>query len=260
MPVTEEILSVDTSPTNTTVFDREFETVYLSLDLIDEPPWNPNEQDPGTFNALVANIKEVGFLDPILVCPRPDVPERYFSISGSHRVKAGRVAGATKIPAMIRTDFTEDMMRFQNMRFNIIKGKLDPLKFTNMFRQLAEKYGDEVTRQLMAFTDRAAFDAVYKQVSQSLPVEMKEKLAKTKAEIKSIDGLAAILNEMFAKNGATLDSGYMVFSYGGQSHLWIMMDEATKQWASSLKTVAMTKGQNINVAFREQVLGTDSGD
>ena len=123
-------MSVDTSPTNTTVFDKEFETVYLSLDLIDEPPWNPNEQDPGTFNALVANIKEVGFLDPILVCPRPDVPERYFSISGSHRVKAGRVAGATKIPAMIRTDFTEDMMRFQNMRFNIIKGKLDPLVLT----------------------------------------------------------------------------------------------------------------------------------
>ena len=82
---------------------------------------------------------------------------------------------------------------------------------------------------------------------------MQIELDKARGEIKTIDGLAAILNEMFAKYGSSLDHGYMVFSYGGQSHLWIIMDDATKKMADTMKKIALETGMNINDVFREMV-------
>ena len=139
------------------------------------------------------------------------------------------------------------------MRFNLIKGKIDPLKFTRLFDELAQKYGEEVTRQMMAFIDKAAFEALYQNVRSSLPTEMKGALDKARGEIKTIDGLAAILNEMFGKYGDTLGKSYMVFSYGGQSHLWIVMDETNKKIADTMRKTAIETGKDINDVFREMM-------
>ena len=56
---------------------------------------------------------------------------------------------------------------------------------------------------------------------------------------------------MFSKYGNTLDSGYMVFTYGGQSHLWIIMDEEVLAFAKALKQSALTTSRNINEVFKE---------
>ena len=234
---------------------EKIQIVYVPIELIDEPEWNPNEQDPATFNELVKNIKEIGLREPVLVCPRTeeDKTGRYHSVSGSHRVKAARVAGVVEVPCIIESGFDLDMQKFQNMRFNLIKGKIDPLKFTRLFDELAAKYGEEVTRQMMAFIDKAAFEQLYQNVRSSLPGEMKGALDKARKEIKTIDGLAAILNEMFGKYGDTLGKSYMVFSYGGQSHLWIVMDETNKKIADSMKKAAIETGKDINDVFREMI-------
>lgn len=225
----------------------------ISVDLIAEPEWNPNEQSPDTFNMLVENIRDHGFLEPVVVSERKDKPGHYLSISGSHRLKAARILEIEEIPCVVKNEFDEDMQKFQNMRFNVIKGKLDPLKFTSMYNQLSAKYGAEATKAMMAFTDNAAFDAVYQQTKAALPKEMKDELDKAKAEIKSIDGLAGILNEMFQKYGGSLEKGYMVFSYGGQSHLWIIMDKDMKAVIDKVKKKSMEMGMNVNEVFREML-------
>ncbi|MFH0989904.1 MAG: ParB/RepB/Spo0J family partition protein [bacterium] len=226
---------------------------YIPIELIDEPEWNPNEEDPATFNLLVKNITEVGVKEPVLVCPRLEkgMEGRYLSVSGSHRVKAAKVAGKIEVPCIVEWSFDEDMQKFQNMRFNLIKGKIDPLKFTRMFDQLSSKYGDDVTRQMMAFIDKAAFESLYMSVKSSLPDDMKGALDNAKKEIKTIDGLAAVLNEMFSKYGGTVQKSYMIFSFGGQTHLWIIMDEANKQIADRMKRTAIETGKDINEVFRE---------
>jgi BMFP domain-containing protein YqiC len=238
-----------------TKLSEKIEIVYIPIELIDEPEWNPNEQDPATFNELVKNIKEIGIREPVLVCPRTEegMTERFHSISGSHRVKAGRVAGVAEVPCIVEKGFDVDMQKFQNMRFNLIKGKIDPLKFTRLFDELAGKYGEEVTRQMMAFIDKAAFEQLYQNVRGSLPKEMQGALDKSRKEIKTIDGLAAILNEMFGKYGDTLAKSYMIFSFGGQSHLWIVMDEANKKIADTMKRTAIETGKDINDVFREMI-------
>lgn len=236
------------------------EIVYIEIEKIEEPPWNPNEQSPEVFNALVSNIKELGFKEPMLVAPRKDKEGCFWSISGSHRLKAGRVAGLTKLPCIIEKNLDEDMQKFQNMRFNVIKGRLDPLKFTKLFDDLSKKYGEDTTKAMMAFVDKAAFEATYLQVKSSLPKDMQRELDKAKSEIKTIDGLAAILNEMFGKYGSTLEKGYMVFSYGGQSHLWVIMDDEVKKFVDAMKKTAMETGKNINEVFKTTVFGKGRQD
>ena len=231
----------------------KIELVYIDINKIEEPPWNPNEQTPDVFNELVKNIKENGFKEPMLVAPRKDKEGCYFAISGSHRLKAGRVADMIEVPCIIEANWDEDMQKFQNMRFNIIKGKLDPLKFTKLFNELSTRYGEDTTKAMMAFVDKAAFDEVYKIVKDAIPDELKKQLEKSKAEIKTVDALAAVLNEMFAKYGNTMDKGYMVFTFGGVSHLWIIMDDEMKKMADGLKKVSLETGKNINDVFRQTV-------
>ena len=103
----------------------KIEIVYVPTDLIDEPEWNPNDQDPATFNELVKNIKEIGLREPVLVCPRTeeDKTGRYHSVSGSHRVKAARVAGVTEVPCIIEKGFDLDMQKFQEHEVQSDKGK-----------------------------------------------------------------------------------------------------------------------------------------
>jgi len=230
----------------------------IGLEFIEEPPWNPNEQAPEVFNELVKNIKEVGFLEPILVAPRKDKEGHYWSISGSHRLKAARVIGLATAPCIVETGLDEDMQKFQNMRFNVIKGKLDPIKFTKMFLGLANKYGEEATKAMMAFVDKAAFEQAFMSAKAALPAEMQKALNDAKGEIKTIDALAAVLNEMFAKYGDTVSKGYMVFSFGGQSHLWIIMDDQTKKLVDTMKKTALETGKNINDVFRDTMMGASS--
>lgn len=235
----------------------EVNIVHIGVDLIDEPPWNPNEMVPDQFNNLVKNIRERGFVENVLLSPRKDNPGRFWAISGSHRVKACRVIGRPTVPAVISDDYDEDKEKIDNIRFNIVRGQLDPVKFTKLFNELAPKYGEEITKAMMGFVDKAAFDAVYQIVRENVPAEIRKSLDASRKEIKTIDGLASILNEMFAKYGDTVEKGYMIFSYGGQSHLWIIMDEPMKTFVDSLKRTAMVKGENINAVFRGVVLGDE---
>ena len=228
--------------------------VEVEVDLIDEPPWNPNEMVPDQFNNLVKNIRERGFVENVMLTPRTDSPGRYWAISGSHRAKACRVVGRKTIPAVIVEDYDEDREKIDNIRMNIVRGSLDPVKFSKLYNELAPKYGEEITKAMMVFIDKAAFDAIYQAVRQSVPAEIRKQLDASKKEIKTIDGLASILNEMFAKYGDTIESGYMVFSYGGQSHMWIIMDEQMKTFVDGIKRTAMVKGLNINEAFRQVIL------
>ncbi len=164
------------------------------------------------------------------------------------------MVGRPTIPSVVLDDYDEDREKIDNVRMNIVRGALDPVKFTKLFNELAPKYGEELTKTMMGFVDKAAFDAVFQAVRQSVPAEIRKQLDASKKEIKTIDGLASILNEMFAKYGDTLESGYMVFSYGGQSHMWIIMDEQMKAFVDGIKRTAMVRGLNINEAFRQVIL------
>lgn len=207
---------------------RERTVVKLPLDKIVLNEWNPNVQKDSVFNALVENIKEIGMVEPLMVMP-PDADGNYKLVSGEHRFEACKILGMDTIDAYVMDDFDEDMAKFQLVRMNVLKGSLDPVKFTKLFDDMADKYGKELTKQMMALVDEKAFDNLYVNVRKELPKELQDKLGEAKGEMKSVDDLSRILNEMFSTYGDTLKNNFMVFQYGGKTHLWVMMDDKLKK-------------------------------
>lgn len=207
---------------------KERVPVKIPMDKIVVNEWNPNVQKDAVFNALVENIREIGMVEPLMVMP-PDENGNYKLISGEHRFEACKVLGFTEIDAYIMDDFDEDMAKFQLVRMNVLRGSLDPVKFTKLFDEMADKYGKELTKQMMALVDEKAFDNLYVNVRKELPKELREKMDTARNEIKNVDDLSRILNEMFSKYGDTLKNNYMIFQYGGKTHLWVLMDSKLKK-------------------------------
>lgn len=201
--------------------------VKLPIDSIELNEWNPNIQKDAVFNALVENIREIGMVEPIMVMP-PNEEGIHTIVSGEHRLEACKALGMNEIDAYVMDDFDEDMAKFQLVRMNVLKGSLDPVKFTKLFDDMADKYGKELTKQMMALVDEKAFDNLYVNIRKELPKELQDKLDEAKDELKSVDDLSRILNEMFSRYGDTLKNNYMVFQYGGKTHLWVMMDQKLK--------------------------------
>ena len=64
------------------------------------------------------------------------------------------------------------------------------------------------------FAEEAEFKRLIAQTAKMLPdKELQEKFKEAAQEIKTVDGLSKLLNEMFTKYGDTLPHGYMIFDY-----------------------------------------------
>lgn len=205
------------------------EIVEILIEKLIPNPWNPNTQSNDVFNALVENIKEIGMVEPILVVPHEEKEGFYTIISGEHRYNACKVLNYIKVPAIIKEDFNIDLQKFQTVRMNVLKGKFDPVKFTQLFDEMAEKYGEDMTKEMMKFVDERAFKDVYMAIKRELPKDMQDKLESSRKEIKTVDDLSRILNELFSKYGNTLDNNFMLFTYGGKVHLWVLLDKDLKE-------------------------------
>jgi ParB/RepB/Spo0J family partition protein len=76
----------------------------VAIDLVHESPWNPRKHwDAAADAELLASVRQVGVLTPMLVRPRsPFAPDGYELAAGHRRLRAARAAGLTEIPVLIR--------------------------------------------------------------------------------------------------------------------------------------------------------------
>lgn len=205
---------------------------------------NPNTMDAKTFNRLVEDIKRNGFVEPIQVWPTGD--GRYEIIGGEHRWRAASYLGMTMIPGIEFPEFDADRRNAQMVRWNILKGKLDPVKFARLFDRLSATYGADLTKDMMAFSDQAAFDAVYKQVVAGLPGDLGKKVKGEKKAARTVDDLALILNRLFNEYGHTLDHNFMWFTYGGQIQLMVLLTPKALTVLQGVTAKCSESGQNMN--------------
>lgn len=205
----------------------------IPVGLLVESAENPNEMDDKMFDQFVEKVKEEGFDEPIKVVPHPD-GERYFIVAGHHRVKAGKLLKMSHIPGVVKDGWDDDKRKLELVANNMVKGNLNPEKFTALYNDLAKRYDKEVLKAMMGFTKKDAFDKVYKAVSDKLPARQKRQLEEAKETIRSVDDLSSVLNTIFKEGGSELSHGYMVFSFGGKEHLYIQSDAELHAAAKSL--------------------------
>ncbi|MFD7904334.1 ParB/RepB/Spo0J family partition protein [Kitasatospora sp. NPDC059722] len=106
----------------------------LPIDGITPNPRQPRDVfDPDKLAELVASIKEVGLLQPVVV--RQVGPERYELIMGERRWRASREAGLDRIPAIVRAT-EDDKLLLDALLENLHRAELNPLEEAAAYDQL----------------------------------------------------------------------------------------------------------------------------
>lgn len=231
---------------------------YLSVDKIVPTPWNVNEEDEKTFDLLVDEISETGFIDAITVIPLAD--GTYCTLGGEHRWRAAKAAGLEEIPCLVLQGAKwkeADLQKLVSVRMNTIKGKLNPEKFLPLYSEMAEKYGKEQLQKLFGFVDKKAFAKVTRGVvdgaKRSLPKEMHADLEEKSKDAKTAEDLGKIVQEMFAKYGETMAQSFMILTHGKQEHIYIKMNTPMRKAIDKVLTYCEVTKSDINT-FMEPVI------
>jgi ParB family chromosome partitioning protein len=104
----------------------------------------PNAKQPRqvfeeeSLNELTFSLKEIGLLQPIVV--RAISNNEYEIVAGERRFRAAKLAGFTKIPALIRDTQDTHMLRDALLE-NLHRAQLNPLEEAAAYQQLLEDFG-----------------------------------------------------------------------------------------------------------------------
>ena len=110
----------------------------IPLDRIVANPYQPRRSiDGAELEALAASIATHGVLQPILVT---ETLEGYQLVAGERRVRAARLAGLERIPAVVRQLADQHQLELALVE-NLQRADLGPLEEAHAYRQLVDDFG-----------------------------------------------------------------------------------------------------------------------
>jgi ParB family chromosome partitioning protein len=113
----------------------------------------PNANQPRTefdqelLDELIASIREVGVLQPVVVRPIKGQEGKYELIMGERRLRATKALGLETIPAVIKDTQDEHMLRDALLE-NLHRAQLNPLEEASAYQQLLSDFG--ITQEELA--------------------------------------------------------------------------------------------------------------
>jgi ParB family chromosome partitioning protein len=109
----------------------------IALDRIVGNPQQPRvRMDDAALATLAASIREHGVIQPVLVTETID---GYQLVAGERRVRAARMAGLERIPAVVRQLADRDQLELALVE-NLQREDLDPIEAARAYRQLIDDY------------------------------------------------------------------------------------------------------------------------
>ncbi len=109
----------------------------IDIDLIETNPFQPRtEFDETALRELAQSIKEQGVIQPVTV--RKLGYNKYQLISGERRLRASKMAGASKIPAFIRVANDEQMLELALIE-NIHRENLNAIEVAISYQRLIDE-------------------------------------------------------------------------------------------------------------------------
>ena len=262
---------------------KQHTVVQLPIDQISDNWWNPNSETAEKFNALFDSMVDYGFLENIQVVPICDEllaafdqedkerlkvlmeqGAKWLVLQGSHRFQAAQIAGKEmfpEIPAVVLEPKDVDQLKALSVRMNIIRGELDPEKFVKLWQEYAEKgYSEQMRMDMLGVTSKKELQTLIKEMRKGLDPELQREFDAHKDEIRTIEDLGRVLNELFTRFGDELNYGYMTFTWGGKTHTWVRLTKMTAQLLAQVKESCRQEKIDINgpleTAFK-LILGHD---
>jgi ParB family chromosome partitioning protein len=112
--------------------------VDVPLARISPNPYQPRHRiDDAVLEELAASIREHGVLQPVLVTETLD---GYQLVAGERRVRAARLVGLERIPALVRQLADRAQLEVALVE-NVQRADLDPIDEALAYRQLIEEFG-----------------------------------------------------------------------------------------------------------------------
>lgn len=119
--------------------DVQASLIEVDIDALVPNPHQPREVfDDEELEGLAASIKDMGLLQPVVV--RRGDGQRYDLIAGERRVRAARMAGLDRLPAIVRHTEDADLLK-EALVENIHRVQLNPLEEAAAYRQLLDDFG-----------------------------------------------------------------------------------------------------------------------
>lgn len=114
------------------------ELITAKIKSIKPNPQQPRtEFDPDALEELAISLKEVGFLQPVVV---RKVKSGYELVAGERRWRASQIAGFTEIPAIVRTT-NDDVLLRDALLENLQRVQLNPIEEAAAYEQLLSDFG-----------------------------------------------------------------------------------------------------------------------
>lgn len=112
----------------------------LAVDAITPNPRQPRERfEDAELAELADSIREVGVLQPVVVRPLPEAG-RFELVMGERRLRATRLAGKERIPAIVRSTDNTAMLRDALLE-NLHRAQLNPLEEAAAYSELLTEFG-----------------------------------------------------------------------------------------------------------------------
>ena len=170
--------------------------------------------DLGDLRELVASIREIGILEPLVVAP-DDTTSGYVAIAGNRRRAAAVIAGLRVVPAIIRTGLTEQQVYQAMLVENLHRVGLTPIEEAVALKglrdsgltlmQIAQKIGK---------SDAFVHDRL---ILNELPDELRQKVINKELRVTSAVKMARLLA---GRSPDKLDRGWDTPHFAKSHPLW----------------------------------------
>jgi len=112
-------------------------TIEIALDRIQPNPRQPRvRMDDAALETLTASIREHGVIQPVLVVETID---GYQLVAGERRVRAARLAGLERVPAVVRQLAEHQQLELALVE-NLQREDLDPIEAARAYRSLIDEF------------------------------------------------------------------------------------------------------------------------
>ena len=132
--------------------------VDLDIEAVRPNPQNPNVMDSDAFKALLSEIKERGFVQPVLVrevevdSANPRITHEL--VDGEHRWRALRSLGAESVPCVVAEDDDDTEALLRMITMNRFRGQFLPVRLASLIADLRTRVDEEELRGRLAMSTK----------------------------------------------------------------------------------------------------------